>query len=81
MSKFGLRHQCARGALACAMALAPAIAHAQDAGAANTEEADLIDAADVDSGSVIIVRAQGREQALADVPVAVSAVSGELLEK
>ena len=81
MSKFGLRHQCARGALACAMALTPAIAHAQDAGAANTEEADLIDAADVDSGSVIIVRAQGREQALADVPVAVSAVSGELLEK
>ncbi len=81
MSKFGLRHQCARGALACAMALTPAIAHAQDAGAANTEEADLIDAADVDSGNVIIVRAQGREQALADVPVAVSAVSGELLEK
>ena len=81
MSKFGLRYQCARGALACAMALTPAIAHAQDAGAANTEEADLIDAADVDSGSVIIVRAQGREQALADVPVAVSAVSGELLEK
>ena len=81
MSKFGLRHQCARGALACAIALTPAIAHAQDAGAANTEEADLIDAADVDSGSVIIVRAQGREQALADVPVAVSAVSGELLEK
>ena len=81
MSKFGLRYQCARGALACAMALTPAIAHAQDAGAANTEEADLIDAADVDSGNVIIVRAQGREQALADVPVAVSAVSGELLEK
>ena len=81
MSKLGLRHQCARGALACAIALTPAIAHAQDAGAANTEEADLIDAADVDSGNVIIVRAQGREQALADVPVAVSAVSGELLEK
>ena len=38
-------------------------------------------APDEESGPVIVVTAQGREQSLADVPVAVSAVSGELLEK
>lgn len=85
MRQFGLRHQCALGALACALACAlaitPATAHAQDAAAASSEDTDLIDNADIDSGNVIIVRAQGRDQALSDVPVAVSAVSGEMLEK
>ena len=81
MRQFGLRHQCAFGALACALALTPAIAQAQDTTTASSEEADLIDNADIDSGNVIIVRAQGRDQALSDVPVAVSAVSGEMLEK
>ena len=74
MKKFGLRHQCAFGALAISLAIAPATAQAQDATTADTDEADLIDNADVDTGPVIIVRAQGREQALTDVPVAVSAV-------
>ncbi|MEH6723252.1 MAG: TonB-dependent receptor [Qipengyuania sp.] len=81
MRQFGLRHQCAFGALACALALTPAISQAQDTTTASSEEADLIDNADIDSGNVIIVRAQGRDQALSDVPVAVSAVSGEMLEK
>ncbi|MEH6684837.1 MAG: TonB-dependent receptor [Qipengyuania sp.] len=81
MRQFGLRHQCAFGALACALALTPAIAQAQDTTTASSEDADLIDNADIDSGNVIIVRAQGRDQALSDVPVAVSAVSGEMLEK
>ncbi|UYH54011.1 TonB-dependent receptor [Qipengyuania sp. SS22] len=80
MRQFGLRHQCAFGALACALALTPAIAQAQDT-TASSEDADLINNADIDSGNVIIVRAQGRDQALSDVPVAVSAVSGEMLEK
>ena len=80
MQRFGLRHHCALGALAGALAFAPAAAQAQDEVTAE-QDTDLIDAADVDDGNVIIVRAQGRDQALADVPVAVSAVSGELLEK
>ena len=80
MQRFGLRHQCALGALAGALAFVPVAAQAQDQ-VETDQEADRVDAADVDDSNVIIVRAQGREQALADVPVAVSAVSGELLEK
>lgn len=53
-----------------ATALLPQMAHAQDeAGAAE------------DDSNIIIVTAQGREQSLADVPVAISAVSGEMLAK
>ena len=63
MKRFNLRHQCALGALAGAMAFAPSAA------------------ADVDDGNVIIVRAQGRDQTLSDVPVAVSAVTAETLQK
>ena len=81
MRKFGLRHQCAFGALAISLAIAPATAQAQDATTADTESADPAANADIDTGNVIIVRAQGREQVLSDVPVAVSAVSGEMLEK
>ena len=45
------------------------------------DEGDLVDNADVDDGApVIVVTAQGREQVLADVPVAISAVSSETLE-
>ncbi|MBO6527383.1 TonB-dependent receptor [Erythrobacter sp.] len=80
MQRLGLRHHCALGALAGALAFAPAAAQAQDP-ATDDQAPDLVDAADVDDGNVIIVTAQGRAQALADVPVAVSAVSGELLEK
>ncbi|WP_425594652.1 TonB-dependent receptor [Qipengyuania aurantiaca] len=45
------------------------------------DEGDMIDNADVDDTTpVIVVTAQGREQNLADVPVAISAVSSETLE-
>ena len=53
-----------------ATAFMPQVAFAQDeAGAAE------------DDSNIIVVTAQGREQSLADVPVAISAVSGELLAK
>ena len=52
-----------------ATALLPQMAHAQDeAGAAE------------DDSNIIIVTAQGREQSLADVPVAISAVNAETLQ-
>ncbi|MBX7458496.1 TonB-dependent receptor [Qipengyuania sp. 1NDH17] len=45
------------------------------------DEGDMVDNADVDDGApVIVVTAQGRAQNLADVPVAISAVSSETLE-
>ena len=81
MKTFGLRHHCAFGALAGALAFMPAAAMAQDAGAASADESDIVDNADVVDGNVIIVTAQGRQQVLSDVPVAVSAVSAETLEK
>ncbi|QWC57706.1 TonB-dependent receptor [Erythrobacter sp. 3-20A1M] len=71
------------GASLVALAI-PGIAHAQTAPAqqTETERASVEDDTAVDEGNtVIIVTAQGRQQSLADVPVAVSAVSGELLEK
>ena len=49
-------------------------AQAQDTGSATEASTD-----DSDDGNEIIVTAQGRAQQLADVPVAVSAVSGESL--
>ena len=58
--------------LGAGMILAPQTAFAQDNGEAAAEEFD---------DGIIIVTAQGREQSLADVPVAISAVSGEMLEK
>ena len=48
----------------------PQIALAQDEAGTSEDEANII-----------VVTAQGREQSLADVPVAISAVSGELLAK
>ena len=80
MKRFNLRHQCALGALAGAMAFAPSAASAQDT-ATTEQDTDLVAAADVDDGNVIIVRAQGRDQTLSDVPVAVSAVTAETLQK
>ena len=80
MKRFNLRHQCALGALAGAMAFAPSAASAQDT-ETTEQDTDLVAAADVDDGNVIIVRAQGRDQTLSDVPVAVSAVTAETLQK
>ena len=80
MKRFNLRHQCALGALAGAMAFAPSAASAQDT-TTTEQDTDLVAAADVDDGNVIIVRAQGRDQTLSDVPVAVSAVTAETLQK
>ncbi|MGE5952412.1 MAG: TonB-dependent receptor, partial [Qipengyuania vulgaris] len=56
------------------MAMTPSIAFAQDA-----EEEQAAD--EGESDYVIVVTAQGRSQSLADVPIAVSAISGDLLEK
>lgn len=80
MKRFNLRHQCALGALAGAMTFAPSAASAQDT-ATTEQDTDLVAGADVDDGNVIIVRAQGRDQTLSDVPVAVSAVTAETLQK
>ena len=63
--------------LGAGMALAPHAALAQDVDEAGVEDT----AADEYDDNVIIVTAQGRQQSLADVPIAVSAVSGETLEK
>jgi iron complex outermembrane receptor protein len=57
--------------LGAGMMLAPHTAYAQDEAAEGAEEFD---------DGIIIVTAQGREQSLADVPVAISAVSGETLQ-
>lgn len=57
--------------LGAGMMLAPHTAYAQDESAEGAEEFD---------DGIIIVTAQGREQSLADVPVAISAVSGETLQ-
>jgi|TARA_R100000049_G_C1951148_1_gene99077 outer membrane receptor protein involved in Fe transport len=62
------------------MAFAPSAASAQDT-ETTEQDTDLVAAADVDDGNVIIVRAQGRDQTLSDVPVAVSAVTAETLQK
>ncbi|KUO57756.1 MAG: TonB-dependent receptor [Sphingomonadales bacterium BRH_c3] len=61
--------------LGAGMALAPAAMAQDNAGTAQDE------AGDIPYASEIIVTAQGRAQSLADVPIAVSAVSGEVLEK
>ena len=61
--------------LGAGAALAPQAAFAQS----QASESQL-ENADVEDNAVIIVTAQGRAQVLADVPVAVSAVSGETLQ-
>ena len=82
--KTGLKLSAGVFALA-AIATAPVHAQTQskiDAASVdqNDDTAETADAT-VDDRNVIVVRAQGREQALADVPVAISAVSAEQLEK
>ena len=62
--------------LGAGAALAPAAAMAQD-----QTDTDLIENADVVDDNVIVVTAQGRAQVLADVPVAINAVSAEQLER
>ena len=63
--------------LGAGFTLLPQAAMAQS----TADDGDMIDNADVDSTTpVIVVTAQGREQNLADVPVAISAVSSETLE-
>mgnify|MGYP002777008369 FL=1 len=62
----------AYSALVAAMGATPALA--QDAADASTDQAEPAEE------GVIIVTAQGRNQALADVPVAVSAVTAESLQ-
>ncbi|MDG6080109.1 TonB-dependent receptor [Erythrobacter litoralis] len=65
--------------LGAGFALVPQAALAQTSN--QPDEGDIIDNADVENTTpVIVVTAQGRAQALADVPVAVSAVSAETLE-
>ncbi len=71
--------------LGAGLAMTPQLALAQtvpgQSDASQSGEGDLVDNADVeDSTPVIVVTAQGRAQALADVPVAVTAVSAETLE-
>ena len=64
--------------LGAGFTLLPQAAMAQEV----AEEGDLVDNADVDDGApVIVVTAQGREQVLADVPVAINAVSSEQLQR
>lgn len=71
-TRFG--HSIAFGAMAAVLAMAPQAALAQEA-----EQADATAQGEADY--VIVVTAQGRSQSLADVPIAVSALSGDLLEK
>ncbi len=61
--------------LGAGAAMIPQAAYAQD----QSPDGQL-ENADVEDNNVIIVTAQGRAQVLADVPVAVSAVSGETLQ-
>lgn len=70
--RFG--HSIAFGAMAAVLAMAPQAAFAQEG-----EQSDA--SAQGESDYVIVVTAQGRSQSLADVPIAVSALSGDLLEK
>ena len=84
-----LRNSIAYGALAGALLCLPTVAAAQQS---PTDEDDLAEGGDVSPNSepaspddpdpfTIVVTAQGRTQSLADVPIAVSAISGEQLER
>ena len=71
-----LTRSIALGALAGGLAFQPVAALAQTTDAQDTE-AELQD--ELDSGTTIVVTAQGRTQELTDVPVAVNVVSAEQL--
>lgn len=79
MSKGKLTGACAASVLVWALAMP---AHAQDSVPATqtVPQAAPQTADDANDSNEIIVTAQGRAQALADVPVAISAVSAESLE-
>ncbi|MEW4467559.1 TonB-dependent receptor [Parasphingorhabdus sp. JC815] len=69
---------------ACAFAMAAissAPIYAQSATGENTGSAQAEQRASVFDDNIIVVTAQGRTQALSDVPIAVSAVGAEQLEK
>ncbi|MGB3167319.1 MAG: TonB-dependent receptor [Alteraurantiacibacter sp.] len=83
------RNSIAYGALAGALLCLPTVAAAQQS---PTDEDDLAEGGDVSPNTepaspddpdpfTIVVTAQGRSQSLADVPIAVSAISGEMLEQ
>ncbi|WP_082124967.1 TonB-dependent receptor [Aurantiacibacter luteus] len=84
-----LHNTIARGALACALVCTPSLAAAQQAPVGQDSLAEGGDvngeaqepASPEDDPYTIIVTAQGRQQSLADVPIAVSAVSGEALQQ
>lgn len=74
--------------LAAMAALASGAAHAQTVGNTLAENADVEEPQEPPLTTIeersefeIVVTAQGRQQSLADVPIAVSAVSGELLQR
>ncbi|TCJ37094.1 TonB-dependent receptor [Parafrankia sp. BMG5.11] len=79
MIKANLRHTCACFAIAAGL-FGVSSAHAQDTSAAavTDESAEVLEESVDDVG--IVVTAQGRAQALADVPVAISAVNAETLQ-
>ena len=76
------RNTIAYGALAGALLCLPSIAAAQQQ---PTSDDDLAEGGDVNEPEepefTIVVTAQGRAQSLTDVPIAVSAISAELLER
>ena len=83
-----VRHALQLSVAATALALpgalfaqAAATAPAQDTVTQRAQVEDRSVTTEVDDSGIIIVRAQGREQSLADVPIAVNAVSGEELAK
>ena len=77
MLKLNLLGACGVAAMVCAMA-SPAMA--QDDGIAADASVDqAADQTDQQQGNDVIVLAQGRAQALSDVPVAISAVTAEQL--
>ncbi len=87
--KSSFRQSIAYGALAGALLCLPAMAAAQQQ--SPTDQGDLAEGGDVNEPqepttpdartNTIVVTAQGRAQSLADVPIAVSAISAEMLEQ
>ena len=79
------RDATARGAIAIALIATPSLGWAQQTDPSLAEQGDVDPDTEAampsEDGFTIVVRAQGRDQSLSDVPIAVSAVSGELLEQ
>jgi iron complex outermembrane recepter protein len=81
MIKPDLRYTCACFALGAGLS-GVSSAHAQDTAAAavTDQSAEVLEQEEGPDSNVIVVTAQGRSQALADVPVAISAVNAETLQ-